>query len=94
MKLICIHKCLWKDRTIKPKTILDIAESDLKNPVILSSFAVPAEETPEEPAAASDKSRLTKAELRRRLDEIGVAYDEKASRDALEKIWIAQHQQP
>ena len=95
MIMICKNKCFVLDRSVKPGQSIDIPEAMLESDVVKSSFQKPqsAEEAKaaEESAAKTEASgELTVAEMKRRLDEMGIKYKGNASREALKNILAAQ----
>ena len=95
MILICTKKCFLFDRSVKPGQPLDIPETMLNSDIVKSSFAKPetveaAKKAEQSAAAIEANAELSYDELKRRLDEIGVAYKGNASKEALKNILAAQ----
>ena len=95
MIMTCHTKCFFLDRSIKPGQSIDVPEAMLDTDLVKASFAKP--ESPEEARAAAESAQadaasgeLTVAEMKRRLDEMGIKYKGNASREALKNILAAQ----
>jgi len=94
MIMTCTSKCFILDRSIKPGQAIDIPEALLNSDLVKSSFAAPktAEEINAATARAArvqDQAELTATEIKRRLDELGIAYKSNASKEALKQILAA-----
>ena len=95
MIMTCHSKCFFLDRSIKPGQSIDVPEAMLDTDLVKASFAKPetveaAKEAEAAAAASVAGAELTYDELKRRLDEIGVAYKGNASKEALKNILAAQ----
>ena len=94
MILICTQKCFFLDRTIKPGQPCDVPQALLGSDLVKASFAKP--ETVEAAKAAeasadgiAAKTELSATELKRRLDDMGIAYKGNASREVLQNTYNA-----
>lgn len=91
----CTHKCQFAGRSIKPGTVLEIAERDITDAVKASfAFDVPmkAVEPPKPPPVATLKDELTIPELKTRLAEMGVPFKARDTRDVLEALYLSAHE--
>ena len=95
MIMTCHSKCFFLDRSIKPGQSIDVPEAMLDTDLVKSSFRKP--ESPEEQKAAAEAAQATDsagelsvAEMKRRLDEMGIKYKGNASREVLKNILAAQ----
>lgn len=95
MIMTCHSKCFFLDRSIKPGQSIDVPEAMIDTDIVKASFRKP--ESPDEQKAAAEAAQATAAagelsvaEMKRRLDEMGVKYKGNASREALKNILSAQ----
>lgn len=95
MIMTCHTKCFFLDRSIKPGQSIDVPEAMIDTDIVKASFRKP--ESPDEQKAAAEAAQATAAagelsvaEMRRRLDEMGIKYKGNASREALKNILAAQ----
>ena len=95
MIMTCHTKCFFLDRSIKPGQSIDVPEAMIDTDIVKSSFRKP--ESPEEQKAAAEAAQATDsagelsvAEMKRRLDEMGIKYKGNASREVLKNILAAQ----
>ena len=96
MIMTCTSKCFILDRSIKPGQSIDVPEAMIDTDIVKASFRKP--ESPDEQKAAAEAAQataaageLSAAELKRRLDELGIGYKGNASKEALKQI-LAAHQ--
>lgn len=94
MIMICTRKCFFLDKSVRPGTPVDIPDTLLDTDLVKSSFRAPeGKEGPSAEAKAKEldeKADLTATELKRRLDQMGVAYRGNSSREALDKLYKEQ----
>ena len=95
MIMTCHTKCFFLDRSIKPGQSIDVPEAMIDTDIVKASFRKP--ESPDEQKAAAEAAQATAAagelsvaEMKRRLDEMGIKYKGNASREALKNILAAQ----
>lgn len=97
MILICKHKAYIAGRTFKKGDAWDVPADLVDTDVVKSSFIRPetaeAAKQAEQKAQSNEKAKeLTATEIKRRLDELGIAYRGNASKEALQQI-LAAHQE-
>ncbi len=106
MLAVCKRKCQFRNRTVRPGTEVEMSPADI-TPFVLANFA-PASGDPwpepdenagvvSAPSAAPQPdpaSQLTVAELQRRLDEMGVVYKRRATREELSALYMMQVSAP
>lgn len=94
MILICKHKAFYKGRSIRPGEACDIPDDEIQSDRVKASFETPATAEAKKNAEAKlvqqEAAReLSAAELKRRLDELGIPYKGNASKDALKQMLAA-----
>ena len=95
MKMICSHRVNYKGRCYKPGAIVEISAEEANTDIVLSSFVGPeaAAESGLDAIPQKGDSSLTVNELKRRLDEMGVAYSARAAKPELADLYAKQFAQ-
>ena len=101
MKAICTHRCQYRGHSIKKGDILDFEPRQATDQVRASfkplegtwpdAAKVPDSDDGKKPEEPAIKTRpLPIAEIKRRLDEIGIKYPSRATQAELEDLYMAQ----
>ena len=89
----CTHKCQFAGRSVKPGTVLEIAERDITDAVRASfAFDAPAKDAEASPKPKQPEGELTIPELKARLALMGVPFKARDTRDVLEALYLAAHE--
>lgn len=82
----CIHKCLFRGVSVRKDSVLEITDSESDMAVVKSSF-VPVDAAPEKVEKPGAGNELTREQYMQKLDELGVRYKVRGSRDELKSLY-------